>query len=137
MSEQEENVELVREAMEAFQRGDMEQVLSSLDPEVEVFSTPDLANRVDTTGRDAWLQWVGDWLEPWEEFAIEAEKIEAVGERHVIVDMRQRATGKGSGVEVELLVYTMFEIRVGVATRYHLYSGREQALAAAREGESA
>jgi ketosteroid isomerase-like protein len=131
MSSAGENLAVVREAMEAFQSGDIEHFLEFLDPEIEVFSTPQLANPTHATGRDAWLRWVGEWLDAWETFEIEAASLEPLGEHHVIADMRQRGTGKGSGIQVELRVFYMFELHDGVATRYHLYPDREQAEAAA------
>ena len=137
MSSQDDNVAVVLSALEAFERRDMETVLSVLDPEIQTFSSPELANPVDAVGREQWLQWMGDWLDAWEGFEVEFEKVEPVGQHHVVVDMYQRARGKESGVGVELRVYTMFEIREGIAKRYHLYPDREQALEAAREGESA
>ena len=136
MSSQEENLALARTAFEAFQRGDIETVLGYMDPEMETYSSPALANPVDTVGRDEWLAWMGRWLEVWDGYEVEALSMEAVGPDHVIVEMRQTAQGKGSGVDVELLVYTVFEIHDGVAKRYHLYPSREEAVAFA-EGESA
>ena len=136
MSSREENLAIVHDAVEAFQRGDVETVLGYMDPEMEVFSSPELANPVDAVGRDEWVAWMGRWLEVWEGYEIEALSIEAVGEHHVIVDMRQTAKGKGSGVDVELLVYTVFEIRDGIAKRYHLYPTRDEAVAFAERGES-
>lgn len=137
MSRPEENVALVRRALDAFQTGDLETLLAFLHPEVEVYSTPELANPVEAVGRDAWLRWGMEWLEAWESFDIEALSIEAVGANHVVADMLQLGRGQGSGVEVELAVAYMFELHEGLATRYHLYPDRERALAAAREGESA
>jgi hypothetical protein len=136
MSRQEENLAAVRAAVEAFQRGDVETMLTFMHPDIEVFSTPELANPTQGRGHDAWLRWGWEWLEAWETFEIEAESIEPVGEHHVILDMRQHGRGKGSGVEVELRVFYMFELHDGLATRYHLYPNREQALAAAQEGEA-
>jgi ketosteroid isomerase-like protein len=135
MSSQDENVAAVRAALALFQSGDIDGFLEFLDPDIEVFSTPELANPTHARGREAWLRWAGDWLEVWETFEIEAESIEAVGEHHVILDLRQHGKGKGSGVEVELRVYYMFELHDGVATRYHLYPDREQAEAAALAAE--
>ena len=40
MSEEERNLAIAREGLEAFRRGDIETFLNLLDPEVEVFSHP-------------------------------------------------------------------------------------------------
>jgi ketosteroid isomerase-like protein len=130
-----ENVAAVRAALDAFERQDMELLLSFLDPEIETYSPPEMANPTQVVGRDKWLAWVADWLDAWETFEIEAEAIEPVGARHVIVTALQRGRGRESGIEVELLVFYMFELCDGLATRYHLYPDREEALQAARAGE--
>jgi ketosteroid isomerase-like protein len=131
----EDNVAVIRAALEAFQRGNMEVFLTFVDPQIEVFSSPEMANPIDDVGRDKWLVWIAEWYGAWQTFEVEAEEMEPVGARHVVVRMLQRGIGKGSGVEVELRVFYMFEVRDGVAVRYHLYPDREQALAAAEAGE--
>ena len=125
----------VRAALASYRAGDVERFLEFLDPDIEVFSTPELANPTEARGRDAWLRWTADWLEVWETFEIEARSIEPVGEHHVILDVRQHGKGKGSGIEVELSVHYMLEMHDSVATRYHLYPDREQAEAEALAGE--
>lgn len=137
MSSQEENVALVRGALESFQRGEIEDVISFLDPEVDVFSSPELANPGHFTGRDGWAQWAAEWLDAWETFEVEPEALDPVGENHVLLSVRQHGKGKVSGVEVEMRVCHLFELRDGMAIRYHLYPDREQALDAARAGEHA
>jgi ketosteroid isomerase-like protein len=136
MSRQEENVAVVRAALEAFQRGEMEAFLSFLDPEIEIYSDPALPNPVEAVGRDAWLKWVAEWLEAWDRFEVEEVAMEPEGERHVIATMRQHGIGKGSGVEVDMNVFYMFEIRDGLAVRYRLHANRESALAAVRASGS-
>ena len=121
--------------MEAFQRQDMEVFLGFLDPEIETYSSPELANPTHVVGRDKWLAWVADWYDAWEMFEIEAEAMEPVGARHVVVTALQRGIGKESGIEVELRVFYLFELRDGVATRYHLHPTREQAMAAVAEDD--
>ncbi len=53
MSEEERNLAIAREGLEAFQRGDIEAFLNLLDPDVEIYSPPDLANPAQFRGRDA------------------------------------------------------------------------------------
>jgi ketosteroid isomerase-like protein len=136
MSEADDNVAIARQGLEAFQRGDIETFLNLLDPDVEVFSPPDLPNPAHFTGRDGYLLWASRWLDAWENFEqLEAEAFEPVGEHHVLMTAVQRGVGRGSGVEVEMQVCYMLEYRDGLATRVHLYADREQALEEARAGE--
>jgi ketosteroid isomerase-like protein len=135
MSEQDRNLAIAREGLEAFQRGDVETFLSLLDPDVEIFSPPELPNPAQFRGRDGYLPWASQWLDAWETFELEAEGLEPVGEHHVLMTTVQRGIGKGSGVEVEMRVYYMAEYRNGLATRVHLYADREKAMKAARAQE--
>jgi ketosteroid isomerase-like protein len=131
----EESVAHAEAILDAFQRGDIEALLELLDPEVEIFSAPALANAGYFHGREGYLQWSRDWFEAWDEFAVEAVSIEPVGEHHVLTFVHQRGRGKGSGVEVEMEACYMGEIHGGQATRFHLYPNLEQAREAALAGE--
>jgi ketosteroid isomerase-like protein len=136
MNEPQDNVALSRAATEAFQRGDIDAFLATLDPEVEIFSTPELPNPGRFVGREGWIEWTSEWLDAWEGFEIDIEEYEAVGRHHVLMSARQRARGAGSGVPVEMRVFYLAEYRDGLATRFHLYANREEALEVARAGEA-
>jgi ketosteroid isomerase-like protein len=136
MNRQEENVVLIREGFADFERRDLEALLARLDPEVEVFSTPKLANSGTFHGHEGYLKWVGDWLEAWDEFKIEVQRVAPVGDRHVVTAVRQTGRGRGSGVPVEMKAAYMLEIRDRKLVRFHMYSTLEEALEAARRGEA-
>jgi uncharacterized protein len=136
MSSPEENVARVLEGAEAFERGDVPAFLELLDPEVEIYSTPELANPGTFHGREGYLRWSSEWFDAWDDFRVEIESAEAVGERHVVAQVRQLGRGKGSGVEVEMRAAYMWELRDGRAVRMQLHAGREEAVAAARAGEA-
>jgi ketosteroid isomerase-like protein len=136
MNSQQESVSHARSMLEAFQRGDVEALLELLDPEVEVYSPPQLANGGRFHGREGYLRWSTEWFEAWDEFEVEATAIEPVGEHHVLTSVQQRGRGKGSGVVVEMEACYMGEVHDGLATRFHLYQTREEALEAARAVES-
>jgi hypothetical protein len=90
----------------------------------------------EENGHEGYLKWVGEWLEAWDDFKIEWQEIEPVGDRHVVTSVRQTGKGKGSGVPVEMKATYMWEIRDGLLVRFHLYSTWDEAVEAAREGEA-
>jgi uncharacterized protein len=125
--------QLGREGFEAFNRGDVEAVLSMLSPDVEVHSVADVGEAGTYHGRDGYLAWTRIWLDAWEDFTIEMGEIEQVDERNVLIPSVQRGRGKGSGLEVTQEAVYLFTIGDdGLVTRLHLYPDREAALAAAR-----
>ncbi|MEK6277842.1 MAG: nuclear transport factor 2 family protein [Actinomycetota bacterium] len=136
MSSAEENVAVVRAGLDAWTRGDLDAVMAVLDPEVEVHTPPEMVNAGTYRGHDGYEHWMGQWMEAWAEFELEVRGAEPVGERHVVVDLHQRATGRGSGVEVEMQIAQLYEVRDGRAVRFHIYPTRERALEVALEGEA-
>ena len=129
------NVGLARQLFDVLAESGLQGVGDRFDPEVEVFSTPELANPGTFHGVGGLLRWAERWFEVWEEFEIRPVLFEPVGERHVVVSCRQSGRGKGSGVPVAMDATYMLEIVSGHITRFHLYTTRDEAIAVAREGE--
>ena len=130
MSERERNRELAARAFDAFQRGDVEAVNSALDPEIEVVIADGLANAGTWHGIDGFWESVATWLEAFDDYKVEVQGIETPDDDHVIVEARQTAKGRASGVPVELTTYFLFEMREGISTRYELHASRDDAMAA-------
>jgi ketosteroid isomerase-like protein len=131
----EERVEFVRRAFEAYNAGDIEAVVDLFDPEVEVRASAELMNPGPYYGRAGYLEWVRQWNEAWETFVIALEEVVPVGQRHVIARVHQTGRGRGSGVDVDMQVGYMFEMREERCVRLALYPSFEAAMAAARERE--
>jgi ketosteroid isomerase-like protein len=137
--QQRENVEAITAGVEAFRRGDVEEVMFLLDDDIEVHMPSDLPNSGTYRGHDEYRKWLGRWLEAWEGFDMEIEQIEPVGRTHVVSYTHQTARGKGSGIPVEMWISYMWDVRDGKAVAMHLYSTREEAIGVAerREREAA
>ena len=133
-----QRVDLARRAFEAFDRGEGEVVLEMMDPEIEVYSPPELANSGTFHGREGYIRWVTDWLEAWDDFnaGTKYDEIEAIGERHVLVPVHQTAVGRGSGVPVELDLCFMGEVGSERWVALHLYPTAEEAREVAEHRES-
>jgi ketosteroid isomerase-like protein len=131
-ADRQRNVERVRAGLDAFNSGDLEGVLGVLADDVEIFSSPALANPGTYRGHSGYQEWVGEWLEAWEGLEISIERIEAVGERHVVVGVLQTARGQGSGVKVEMTTAFMFELGVDETKALHLYATWDEAVAEAK-----
>ncbi len=133
----EDDLALVRTGIEATNKGDIDALVALLDPEIEFHIAPGLGNAGTYHGHDGFRAGLGGWLEAWEDFTIDSAELEPVGERHVVCDVRQSGRGQGSGVEVEMWLGYMFELRAGRVVRLQVLPDRDAALAAARVGEPA
>ena len=81
-------------------------------------------------GRAGFLDFMRTWTEDFE-WSIELEQAIDVGDGRVVVRTRQQATGKGSGVPVELVMGGLWTVENGQATRAENFFDPADALEAA------
>ncbi len=123
-----ENVELVRQAYEAFD-SDLEALLRVLDPAIEWVSPSDAIEPGVRRGhhgvRDAFAATAMAWAEPTH---APAEFIEA--DDKVLVPVTFRGHGRGSGMDAERAEFHVWTVRAGAIVRFEWFYQREQALEA-------
>jgi len=95
-----ENVEIVRKALDAFSRGDLQGTLDRIAPETE-FRPSGLFMDTQTVyrGHDGWVEFWHTFRDAWESITISAERIEDLGEQ-VLVLATFHAIGSESAIEV-------------------------------------
>src|SRR5271165_7182931 len=122
-----ENVQLIEAAMAHFgATGEPE--WSATDAEVEVYDH-DILDAGEYRGHVGYRRWLEDWAAAWSEFSLEPEEFIDAGDSVVVV-LRMKATGRGSGVTVERQDGLVVRLRDGLAVRLEYYNSRDQALKA-------
>jgi ketosteroid isomerase-like protein len=121
-----ENVEIVRAALDAFRRGDVDEALQHVHP--EMVSTRQDPDGAVFHGRDGLLALMADWTEGFEEWDYRAEEFIVRGDR-VIVRLYQWARGTGSGAMVDGDFWLTYLFEGDMVTRFSIFSDRDQALA--------
>jgi ketosteroid isomerase-like protein len=121
------NVDLVREAVEAFLRGDVDRSLEFAAPDVVSLRVPPLPDPQTYHGVDGVLQMYADWTTDFDDFEMEALEFTEVGDR-VFVEVIQRGRGKASGVMVGGRFWLVYTVASGKVTRMAAYLTKEQAL---------
>jgi uncharacterized protein len=120
-----ENVEIVRELFEHWERGDWGGGRELFDDNCEVvFSTswfPDAG--AYGVGREALRAWIA-FTDAFEEFRVVVEQIVEAGE-HVVALVWNRGRGRVSGADVDAKVGAVFTLRDGKIVRYELTDRRE------------
>jgi ketosteroid isomerase-like protein len=130
----EEDVELVRRSIEALNERDVERVLETLDPEVELLTAKALfEGNAAYRGHDGFRSYLSDMSKDWEQFGYELEELASVGEGLVLVAGRFHARGCETGNEVESPGAWLCGVQGGLITSVHFYADSKAALAAARE----
>jgi ketosteroid isomerase-like protein len=120
----EENVEMVRAALEAFRRGEVDTALKHAHPEM-------VSERIDPDGavfhgREGLLELVADWAEGFEEWSFRAEEFIDAGD-HVVVRVHQWGRGAGSGAMVDGDFWLTYAFEDGKVKRFTLFADRERA----------
>ena len=125
-----ENVELVRNGWQAFERGDMEAFLALCDPAIAWDQTHYVSGEFAAVyhGHDAIKRFLGEWLEPFEDFYVHAEEFIDAGEA-VLGRGRQGGRGKHSGATVESPPYWVISrVRDALVVRIEFYREKNEAL---------
>jgi ketosteroid isomerase-like protein len=122
MSEQ--NVEIVRAALEAFRRGDVDTALEHAHPDM-------ISKRTDPDGavfhgREGLLALMADWVEGFEEWSYRAEEFIDAGD-HVVVRLHQWGKGVGSGVPVDGDYWITYAFEDGKVRSFTIFTDKERA----------
>jgi ketosteroid isomerase-like protein len=124
------NADLVGQGYEAWNRGDVEEVLSFMDPAIEWRGYTHVPESGTLEGREAVRGWLERFLDAWEQLEIEVTEL-IDSDDQVIALVRFRGSGKGSRVPVEggpdAHVWTVRDGRIVAAT---LHQGTREALKA-------
>jgi len=126
-----ENVELVRQAYEAFNRGDLEGMGAFIAPEFEYVPTGEVPGASAAfTGPDAWREFVAWLLEEFDDARVDAHELTDAGDR-VLVRGSLRGRGKHSGLETSWDLWHVWTVRDGKAVHGQAFTIRAEALEAA------
>jgi ketosteroid isomerase-like protein len=122
-----DNVELVREALEAVNRGDRERGIDAFDPSLEWHDPPGMPGAGVHRGRQAVLARWREIEETLQEFRVEPEQYFDAGDR-VVLFARSGGRGRLSGVEVSRPIAYVVTGRDRRITRVVGYEDRAAAL---------
>jgi ketosteroid isomerase-like protein len=124
-----ENVEIVRRAIDAFNRGDFDAALEYIAPQATLDWShsrgPDAGVYV---GHDAIRRLWKEITEPFERLTMVPGEFIPYGE-HVVVPITGRMTGR-SGIKVEANTATVATLRDGCMVRWTMYQDTDEALRA-------
>jgi len=132
MSEQ--NVDIMRAAMEAFNRRDVEAFGRLLSRDAEIVPVRAALEGTVYRGPNAAAQYCAAVDESWENLRWEVEEIRDGGS-WVLVLGRILGSGRGTGAAIDARAGWVAHFHEGLVTRFHTYADREEALRAVGESE--
>jgi ketosteroid isomerase-like protein len=129
MSQQ--NVEIVRDAFDAFSRDDIEGVLQLCNENIVITQPPELPGASpQQRGHSGVLEAFEIWPEQWDDYRIEILRIADHGD-HVLVTTQQGGRGKQSGIQVKMEISFVFTVRNEKIVEMKIFMREDQALEAA------
>jgi len=126
----EENVEAMRQSVEAFERGDKDAWRELCDAEIEAVPVGDWPEG-EIRGHEAVWDFLSSVAEPWEPGGRWELNELTDGGDNVAARMRRDLRGKSSGIEVEYDYWVVFSFRRGRICRVEWFEHRQEALEAA------
>lgn len=126
-----EDLEKVRQVYEGWARGDWSagRELFSEDLKSTTFDAD--GDEIALNSREEMVTWLQGFLKQWDHFRQEADELVDCGDRILVIG-RQYATGRASGVVLEMPVFTVWVFRDGKIAEFH--SSRDEGVARRRAG---
>jgi ketosteroid isomerase-like protein len=124
------NVDRLRAAYEALDRGDAEAIRNFLHPQVELFDRPEIPDAGSYVGWEGLMLSVGASRDSFEDFHFTPQRFFERGDR-VVVIVLMTGRGKSSGVPVKEQIAHDWTLRDGRAVRLQAYTDPADALEAA------
>jgi ketosteroid isomerase-like protein len=127
-----ENVELVRRAIDSFNRGEIDLALDEAHEDLEM----DWSNSIGPLkgiyrGRQKVREVWNSFFDAWDSVQWDPEEIFDVGEGRVLLLNHVRMRGRGSGIEIDARSAQLWTISDGKLQSFKLYQSKDDALEAA------
>ena len=122
-----ENVEMVRNGVEAWMSGDVAAAFAMWDEKIEWVAPPEDPDQPVVVGNEAAAEAMAQWLSTWDAYRYELGELIDAGEE-VIQAGRQVMAARGAEVSSE--IFFVWTIRDGRAVRLRMFYKRDQALKA-------
>ena len=127
-----ENVEVVKSAFDAFERGDMDGVLAVCDEEIVIVQAAELPGGPPRQeGHEGVLEAFAIWPGYWDDFWIQIVRTRDLGDQ-VLVTTDQGGRSKETGIDVTAQFTFLFTLRDAKVTEWRIFVRESEALEAAQ-----
>jgi uncharacterized protein len=117
-------VENLRRSYEELNDGNVEAALAALHPDAVWEESGELPGVDVVRGRDAIREFLTGFLESWSEFRQRVDDVIVAGDRVALL-IHLRATGRGSGVEVDARYAHVWTLRDGLGVRVEAFRDQD------------
>ncbi len=126
-----EGVELLKQSLEAVQRGDVAWFEGRTAPDLVIVQPREVPDFKTYEGPAAVAEALADWPTQWEDFRMDLLEVIDVGDDVYVTATRHRGRGRESGIEMDFEVFYVTHGQDGLLARMEMFLRRDQALEAA------
>lgn len=124
-----DNVEIVRSTLDAWADGDVEAMVAPFATDCELIPLRAQLEGTPYRGREGARRFWDDLHADWEELMLPVDEIRDLGDRVVVLG-RLVARGRTSGVDLDVPIGHLWELRDGEIVRMRAFSDPDEALRA-------
>jgi ketosteroid isomerase-like protein len=126
-----ENVEIVRRALQALADGGLDAMAEFLDPDIDWRAAEGAIDDVgEMHGPVAVRRYMQDWIDTFDDFSVVVEELRDVWDDRVLAIQRLKGRAKLSGAETDPRYAGVYTVRDGKVVRAREYLSVDQALEA-------
>ncbi len=125
------DLDLIRGLYVAWAAGDRETAMAGIDPAIEWTEPSDSPEHATHRGFEGVERSMARWVEPYDEYGFEVERMRDLGGGRVLVSLRQHGRPRGASVRLEETIFHLWTIRAGYAVRTQMFRTEADALEAA------
>ena len=126
-------VDVIREGYAALNDGRLAEWAAGLPPDFELIPVTALQGGASFIGPEGVVSFFDDARDAWETMRIDVDDVVEFDERVVVLG-RIRNRGRGSGMELDVVMAHVWTLENGVPVRAEMIGDREEALRRGREG---
>jgi uncharacterized protein len=123
----EANIDTLKRGYSALNRGDLSGVHDLLNPDIEWHEPTPSPDAGSHRGRESFERFLRGWLESFDQFRVEPERIIEQDDR-VIAVVRQTGKGWASGLEIDATLAHVWTVADGRAVRWESVGEPDQAM---------
>jgi ketosteroid isomerase-like protein len=126
------NLERLRRGHEGFTRGDISSLRENVADDVDWGTTGAFPGLDESyLGPEALERWMEAVRSAWESFEVEIDEVVRDADDVLVITERLWGRGRGSGVETEMQIFSVYWFDEGQIVRRRVFDSREDALEAA------
>jgi ketosteroid isomerase-like protein len=124
------DVETIRRGVAALNRGDVDGMSATVDPDVELVPLRAVLDGTSYRGHAGLRRWMDDMVEDWTKFELTLDEVRELGPGRVLVRATLRLRGRSSGVALDSPGAWLCDMRGAKIARIQFFASSEDALAA-------